>query len=165
MVRKFFLAAVLGLAAAQAWAQGEIPAGNATATPSPTPVDPKAAPAWDDWFKRNTTATDKGSYVVFLWNAQDCKAYFGVPDKKVRLAEAAVQLACRMYPAGATADPLKVDIVYFLERDNYGMPKWDSLQKVAHFEFPRSRALKQAKSKTPLAADALKSFFTRIEFY
>ncbi len=120
---------------------------------------------WDDWFKSNAMVTDKTDYVHFFWNAQDFKVNFETQDKKVRLADAALELVKRLYPADAKADQVKVDIVYVLERDSYGQPKWDSLQQVAHFEFLKSKALKPAKKKQVLTDTVMKKIFDKFEFY
>lgn len=120
---------------------------------------------WDLWFKNNAMVTDKTDYVHFFWNAQDYRANLEVKDKKQRLAEAAVQLVSQLYPADAKADQVKVDIVYVLERDTYGQPKWDSLQQVAHFEFLRSKALKLAHSKKDPSLSALQKIFDKFEMF
>lgn len=86
-------------------------------------------------------------------------------DKKQRLAEAALQLVSRLYPADVKADQVKVDIVYVLERDSYGQPKWDSLQQVAHFEFLKSKALKLAKSKREPSSAVLQKTFDQFLTY
>jgi hypothetical protein len=117
----------------------------AQSTPTPTPLLPgKWAAAkipWDLWFKKNNIVTDNTNYVEFFWNANDFKANFEVKDKDARLADAAVYLVKKLYPADSKADLVKVDIVYVLERDSYGMPKWDSLQQVTHIEFSRSKII------------------------
>lgn len=119
-------------------------------TPTPTALLPgkwtAAKVPWDLWFKDNTivtnkTNTDKTEYVHFFWNANDFKANFEVKDKESHLADAAVYLVKNLFPADAKADLVKVDIVYVLERDNYGEPKWDSLQQVLHVEFLRSKMM------------------------
>jgi hypothetical protein len=140
---------------------------NASTAPTPTVVKKwgMAVVPWDAWFKDNAMVTDKTDYVHFFWDAQDFKPNFEVKDKQRRLAEAAVQLVSRLYPADAKADQVKVDIVYVLERDSYGQPKWDSLQQVAHFEFLRSKALKLAKAKKEPAAAALRKIFDKSEMY
>jgi hypothetical protein len=122
---------------------------------------------WDEWFKANrydVTFEDKTDYLYFFWNAQDFKANFEVKDKKLRLGEAALELVSRLCPGDTKKDMVKVDIVYVLERDSYGQPKWDSLQQVAHFEFSRSKALKLVKKKEPSAA-ALQKLFDKVEYY
>ena len=145
--------------------------GAQEAVPSPTqvlklmsPWDGAKAP-WDEWFKKNTTATDKTDYVYIFWDANDFKGNFEVKDKKRRLAEAALQLVKRLYPSDATADLVKLDIGYILEKDSYGLPKWDSLQKVAHLEFLKSKILKQGKSPVKLSEAVIKKMFDKFEIY
>jgi hypothetical protein len=121
---------------------------------------------WETWFKDNTMVTDKGKYVHFFWNAQDFKVNFEGKERKQRLAESALELVKRLYPAKAKADWVKVDIVYVLERDEYGLPKWDSLKKVAHLEFYRSKVPKQpALSDSMFTADFLKKTFDKFDTY
>ena len=120
---------------------------------------------WDIWFKKNTMVTDKTDYVHFFLNAQDFKANFEGKDKKIRLSEAALELVKRLYPADAKADLVKVDIVYVLERDSYGLPKWDSLQQVAHFEFAKSKGLKLIGKKSHLTEALLSKAFDKLVIY
>jgi hypothetical protein len=169
---KKLLALLIGLGMAQAWAQEpsvSAPGTIAAVTPnsSVTIIEEWSVPSvpWDDWFKSNAMITDKTDYVHFFWNAQDFKGNFEVKDKKVRLAEAALELVKRLYPADAKADQVKVDIVYVLERDSYGLPKWDSLQQVAHFEFSKSKALKPTKKKLVPTDAVMKKIFDKFEFY
>jgi len=120
----------------------------AQSTPTPTPLLQKWVSAkipWDLWFKNNALFTDKVEYAHFFWNANDYKANFEVKDKEAHLADAAVYLVKNLLPADSKTDLVKVDIVYVLERDSYGLPKWDSLQQVAHIEFLRSKILKGKK--------------------
>ena len=152
---------------AEVFAQDQgVPAGQYTPTAPVVLSDWKVSKVpWDDWFKKNTTVTDKTDHVHFFWNAQDFKANFEVKDKKQRLAQAALQLVARLYPEGAKSDAMRVDIVYVLERDTYGMPKWDSMQQVAHLEFSRAKITKLAKSDKPLTDDQMKKVFSKFEIY
>ena len=141
-----------------------------TATFTPPPAKPIAKwvvskVPWDEWFKKNNIVTDKMGYIHLFWDAQDFKMNFEVKDKQNRLADAAIQLVARLYPSDAKADLMKVDIVYVLERDRYGEPKWDSLQQVAHLEFSRSKAMKLMKHKGPLSASQMKKLFDKFEIY
>ncbi len=120
---------------------------------------------WAAWFKKNTMVTDKTDYVHFFWNAQDFKPNFEGKEKKSRLSEAALELVKRLYPADAKADAVKVDIVYVLERDSYGQPKWDSLQQVAHYEFVKSKALKLIGKKTRLTEALITKAFDKLVIY
>ena len=137
MNRKLRLAAIFVLLTAGAWAQ--------TPTPETTPGGAVPAPSagipWKTWFEKNTVVADKGDYVHFFWNAQDVKDQLEAPNRTSLLAQAARELAKNLTPAGAQADLMKVDIVYVAERDDYGMPKWDSLSRVAHLEFSRAKLL------------------------
>jgi hypothetical protein len=96
-----------------------------------------AAPDWPAWFAKNTVVTDKKTYVHFFWNANDVKDRFQSKDKDALLAEAARQLVALQYPKSATADAIRVDVVFVAERDEYGMPKWDTMKRVAHLEFSK----------------------------
>ena len=117
----------------------------AESTPTPTPLLPgkwiAANVPWDSWFKKNVDVADKTDHVHFFWNANDFKANFEVKDKESRLADAAVYLVKTLFPADSKADLVKVDIVYVLKRDEYGIPKLDTLQKVLHAEFLRSKVM------------------------
>lgn len=157
------LAAALG--ALQLGAQPAPVSFEPVFTPAAIPSDPKAPIPWDDWFAKNAMVTDKTDYVHFFWNAGDVKAYFETKGKKVRLAQAAFQLVSRLYPAGAKADAVKVDIVYVGARDTYGLPRWETMEKVVHFEFTRSEALKLAGQRKPPAENALPKIFSSVTFY
>jgi hypothetical protein len=137
--------------------------------PTPTPMVLKKwmvnAVPWDDWFKGYTKVTDKKDYIYLFWNAQDFKSHFEVKEKKVRMAEAALELAVRLGSSTFASDLAKVDIVYVLERDNYNMPKWETLQKQAHFEFSRSLAMKELKSNTHWTEARMRKIFKVLEFY
>ena len=140
------------------------------ATVTPLPASPisrwiVSKVPWDAWFKKNSQVTDKTEYVHFFWDAQDFKVNFEVKDKKSRLADAALQLVSRLYPQDAKADWVKVDIVYVLERDSYGLPKWDSLQQVMHVEFLKSKASKLIKRKAPLTEIQMRNVFDKFDIF
>jgi hypothetical protein len=134
----------------------------AESTPTPTPLLKgkwiAAKVPWDLWFKNNALVTDKNEYVHFFWNANDFKANFEVKGKETRLADAAVYLVKSLFPADSKADLVKVDICYVLERDTYGLPKWDSLQRVAHMEFLRSKVTDGKKLPNFSVKDPAKVF-------
>jgi hypothetical protein len=95
---------------------------------------------WPSWFEKNTMVSDKQTYVHILWDADAVRSRFEGKDKRAFIAEAARQLALLRYPRSASADQLRVDIVFVTQRDEYGSPKWDTLQRVAHLEFSRKLA-------------------------
>jgi hypothetical protein len=107
---------------------------------------PRTTPDWDKWFKKNVMANDKGDYVHLFWNAQDVRARFKGKDKVAMLAMAAQELVRRQYPEKAKADLVKIDIVYVRERDEYGMPKWNTLERAAHLEGSRAALMKRDAS-------------------
>jgi hypothetical protein len=123
-------------------------------------ADPAPNWPWAAWFEKNTTVTDKKTYVHFFWNAQDQRARFEGKGKagEPLLAEAARQLVVRLCPRTATADRMKVDVVFVAERDGYGMPKWDTLQRVAHLECSKQKLL--SLGAAPSASDLRKVFDT-----
>jgi hypothetical protein len=120
------------------------------------------APDWPAWFAKNTVVTDKKTYVHFFWNANDVKDRFqgSARDKDALLAEAARQLIALQYPKNATADAMRVDVVFVAERDEYGMPKWDTMKRVAHLEFSRKRL-----SDTPPDANEPRRAFDKFEVF
>ena len=119
-----------------------------------------AAPDWPAWFAKNTTVTDKKAYVHFFWNANDVRSRFQGREGEALVAEASRQLVAREYPPRATADLVKVDVVFVTQRDNYGMPKWDSLQRYAHIEASRKKLL-----AAPPDAAALRKAFEKFELF
>jgi len=158
------LASLCGAAFAQEHPASMSP--DPTNTPVPVISNWKASTVpWDNWFKMNATVTDKTDHIHFFWNAQDFKLNFEGKDKKQHLAQAALQLVSRLYPADAKSDDMRVDIVYVLERDSYGMPKWDSMQQVAHLEFSKAMAAKLAKNNKPLTDAQMKKVFAKFEIY
>jgi len=120
------------------------------------------APDWPAWFAKNTTVTDKKTYVHFFWNANDVRDRFTGKAREPLVAEAARQLVARQFPARAAADVVKVDVVFVAERDGYGMPKWDTLQRVAHLEGSRKKIL-AVPPAAPFAE--LRRAFDRFELF
>jgi hypothetical protein len=168
MKKIWFLIFLATCVQAQAQETPVATAVNSVAQPTPFPVIKNwnmATVPWDEWFKKNALVTDKGAYVHFFWNAQDAKSNFEGKDAKFRLADAALELVAQLHPSTSQADLAKVDIVYVLERDSYGEPKWDSLQRVVHFEFSRAQALKMLKDKTIWTEEKMKKFFNKLEFF
>ena len=113
----------------------------AKATASGTPAAAPAFPA--AWFDKNVIVTKKEGYVHVFWNAQEARDPLAGPDKSVLLARAARWLAAEKVRAGV--DRVKMDVVFVRERDRYGMPRWDTLEKVAHLEFSRAALLEGLK--------------------
>lgn len=124
-------------------------AGATSATPAPKAASAKLAGLpWSAWFEKTTTVSDKKAYVHFLWDANAVRGEFEGKEKLVLIAEAGRQLARLRYPAGASADQIRVDIVFITKRDGYGSPRWDSIQRLAHLEFSRKKL-----SETPAGGE------------
>lgn len=123
---------------------------------------PPQPPPWAAWFAKNTVVTDKKAYVHFFWNANDVKDRFEGKgrEKDALLADAARALVALSYPKEATADAVKVDIVFVAERDEYGMPKWDTMRRVAHLEFS-----KKTLAQTPPSASEPRRGFDKFEVF
>ena len=119
-------------------------------------------PDWPAWFAKNTVVTDKKTYVHFFWNANDVKDRFptNAKEKDALLAEAARQLVALQFPKAATADAMRVDVVFVAERDEYGMPKWDTMKRVAHLEFSKKKL-----SETPPDASEPRRGFDKFEVF
>lgn len=105
----------------------------------PAPAAPPADVLPAAWFEKNVTVTKKSGYVHVFWNAQEARAALTPSRRRLLLARAARHLAVSAVPADA--DLVKLDVVFVSERDNYGMPRWDSLEKVGHLEFRKGALL------------------------
>jgi len=117
---------------------------SAKATPSATPAAsapaPSAAGAFPAaWFDKNVIVTKKEGYVHVFWNAQEARDALAGADKRAVLARVARKLAGEKVKA--EVDRVKMDVVFVRERDQYGMPRWNTLEKVAHLEFSRKALL------------------------
>lgn len=91
------------------------------------------------WFDKNVIVTSKQGYVHVFWNAQEARGALAGPDKRALMARVARKLTGEKVRAGI--DRVKMDIVFVKERDQYGMPRWNTLEKVAHLEFSRKALL------------------------
>jgi len=129
---------------------GALPASPARSWPAPPTPAAKGTPGaladlpWAAWFRANTVVSDKKTHVHFLWDANAVRSRFEGKEKLAMIRAAARQVVVSLYPAGATADQIRVDIVFAARRDGYGNPRWDSLQRVAHLEFSRRKLLEAA---------------------
>jgi len=143
------LAALVLAALFTTGAPGGSPAAPLTkVTPLGTPPASAAAPAAATpfpaaWFDKNVIVTKKEGYVHVFWNAQEARGPLTGPDKRMVLARVARRLAAEK--VGAGVDRVKMDVVFVRERDRYGMPRWDTLEKVAHLEFSRDALLEGLK--------------------
>ena len=127
-----------------ATAAATAPPATPSAKVTPVMTATASAPAFPAaWFDKNVIVTNKEGYVHVFWNAQEARGALTDPDKRVLLARAARRLAAEKVRAGA--DLVKMDVVFVRERDRYGVPRWDTLEKVAHLEFSREALLEGLK--------------------
>jgi hypothetical protein len=117
------------------------------------------------FFENAVLVTDKGEYVHIFWDAQAAAKEIEGPERRGRLVVAAAQLVLDRFPAGAASDIAKVDIVLVKARDDYGKPKWDSLQKIAHFELHATRIKQDAQVTAGRVTGVPEQAFDRIEFF
>ena len=120
---------------------------------------------WATWFKKNALVTDKKEYVHFFFNAQDFKFHYEGKNKSVMIAQTAAQLVTNLYPTTATSDIIKMDIVFVTKRDQYDLPKWDSLVRVAHLEFLKSAVLKNGKPKKTFSSEEISKTFNSFQLF
>lgn len=112
---------------------------------APTPGALATLP-WPSWFEKNTTVSDKKTYVHMMWDAEAVRGRFEGKDERAFIAEAARQLVRLRNPGNASPDAVRIDIVFVTERDEYGNPKWDTLQRVAHLEGSRKAVLEASEA-------------------
>jgi len=137
------------------------PSSTATALPAAS----RGPIPWADWFKKNALVTDKKEYVHFFFNAQDFKERYQGENKNLMIAQTAAQLVAQLYPKTAVSDQIKMDIVFVTERDEYGLPKWDSLERVAHLEFLKSVVIKKGKPKKKFSGAEISKIFKPFELF
>lgn len=154
MKRRFLLLVLIALICLAALAAA--PPGPASPSVTPGAKSRSQSPAalpWSDWFEKNTTISDKKTYVHFLWDANAVRGQFEGSPMRGRIAEAGRQLARLRYPTGASADQIRMDIVFITKRDGYGNPRWDSIQRLAHLEFSRKKLL-----ETPAGGESSRGY-------
>lgn len=84
--------------------------------------------------------SDKGSYLHLLWDAFPVKKALAEEAKAKGLAPGALRrnvvkgLLESVSGSYSKALKAKVDVVEFTQRDEYGLPRWSSVHKLAHFE-------------------------------
>ena len=136
------------------------PAPTATAGPTAQPTAAEPALDWTAWFKDgNGSFKDKVEYLYFAWFAQDARPWLEKGDTRLRFAQGAVELVSRLGPKETSGRLLKVDIAYITAKDEYGMPKWDSLKKAAHLEGTLANVKALAAKPQPWTAEDLRLAF------
>jgi hypothetical protein len=117
------------------------------------------------FFESTVLVTDKGEYVHIFWDAQAAAKELDGPQRRGRLVAAAAQLVLDRFPGSAASDIAKIDIVFVKAKDDYGKPKWDSLQKVAHFELHATRIKEKAQVSAGRVTAVPEEAFDRIDVF
>jgi len=159
ILRVFFFFLLIGGLRAQ-----DFPPASESPVPA-TVVLPSGSIPWPIWFKKNVLIKDKKQYVYMFFNIQDFKKSFEGKDKNAMLASAASHLVADLYPKTATAKLIKMDMVFIKERDEYGLPKWDTLERVAHLECLKSSVLRSGKPRNSFTEKEIKKAFLKFQLF
>jgi len=90
--------------------------------------------------KADFIITDKKSYAHLLWDAFPYREQLkGQDQAKVFNLVVMDLLSGPLAKKLRGADKAKIDIVEFTERDNYGLPKWDSVKKLQKMTASRDK--------------------------
>jgi len=133
----------------------------------PAAAAPAAVPEkWSaEYIKKYIIVTPKTGYSHVLIDVATKREAFEGAGKHTAIALQALQLAQSTVLANAASDVVKLDVVIFQNRDNYGSPLWDSMKRLGHLEF-------SAKALSAVAADTFqkpesdwKGQFQAVQFY
>lgn len=139
------------------------PSNTETTTPPPNATGNEG---WDKkWTAKYVIATPREAYVHVLIDAQTLHGQLEGADHHSAVALEALKLVRVFQFPKNSSDLVKLDIVYFKNRDSYGAPLWDSVVRIGHLEFSR-KALAQASPEIFLKAEGeWKVLFQTVRFY
>ena len=104
-----------------------------------------------EWMAKYVIANSKPDYVFAMIDAETLHSQ--LESHHSSIAQMAFNLVHFFsFPKNAS-DLVKLDIVFFKNRDSYGAPLWDSVERIGHFEFSR-KTLSQASPESFLKAEA-----------
>ena len=167
-----FLTPLVWMAVTSTWADTETPTTTVSSTTSSSTEKAIAIPAeaakvaWSkNWMAKYVNATPRTDYVHVLIDAETLHAKLEGESNHSAVAREAYNLVHAFHFPENAGDLVKLDIVYFENRDNYGAPLWDSIKRIGHLEFSR-KTLAQAKPETFLNPEAeWKGLFQTVRFY
>jgi hypothetical protein len=117
------------------------------------------------WMEKYVIVTPKEGYVHVLLDTDTLYGTFQGNGAHNTMALQALNLAQKYKFAEGASDTVKLDVVHFKERDNYGAPQWDTLKRLARFEFTR-KGLAQASAEAFAKSEAdWKGLFQNVTFY
>lgn len=160
------------LGAPALWADSSTPTPAVSATPhsnteTSTPVsDAAGMQDWDKkWMTKYVITTPRGDYVHVLIDTETLHARLEGADHHSAVAREAFKLVRVFQFPKNSSDLVKLDIVYFKNRDSYGAPLWDSVVRIGHLEFSR-KSLAEASPDIFLKTEAdWKGLFLSVRFY
>jgi|GEM_PF-3211132 len=106
----------------------------AAQAPASAPSDP---PGKADWIAKYLISTPKEGDTPVLNAMALVKAKFEGKAAHANAAKEALRLIHSDVLKDQTEDLVKLNVVFFPARDNYGAPLWDSMKRVAKLEFSR----------------------------
>jgi hypothetical protein len=138
----------------------------ATATTVKTVVAPSNSSTWTKaWTDKYVIVTSKSEYTHVLIDVEPLRSTFeGSGMHSAALLEV-IQLTQSSGLLNPASDLIKVDVVAFKNRDNYGAPMWDSMQRFAHFEFSLKAILKTPADAFQKPESDWKGLFQSVLFY
>lgn len=93
----------------------------------------------------DSTRSGKNGYEYVLWDI--AKDGSSKPLDENSMIACAIVLACT---SQSSLPVVKIDVVRILQQDAYGKPRWDTAQRLGHFEIPTDRCQSLESSAKPL---------------
>ena len=140
------------------------------ASPVPTSGTISSAPqngsTWTkSWTDKYVIVTPKSEYTHVLIDVETLGSSFEGAGMHSAAALEALALAQSTGLLNPAVDLVKVDVVLFQNRDNYGAPMWDSMKRFAHFEFSLQKLSKASADAFQKPEADWKGLFQSVLFY
>lgn len=98
----------------------------------------EARVAWSKkWMLKYVNVTPRADYVHVLIDSETIHQSLEGQGNHGAVARTAYDLVHSFRFTENVPDTVKLDVVYFENRDNYGAPLWDSIKRIGHLEFSR----------------------------
>jgi hypothetical protein len=117
---------------------------------------------WSALFDDTTVMTSKESYLHLLWNMEKAIPVMGSTTAGDFYTCAVPPLLSKVAAAGMKEDECHIDIVQILSKDQYGMPVWSSVKRIASIAVRRS-AIAQLSESAKSNPDEIRKVFLKIE--
>lgn len=137
-----------------------------TTAVSETKPNPSSIPPWTkEWTAKYVMVTPKSGYIHVLIDTDTLRSTFEGPGMHLAAALEALRLSQTTDLLEPATDLVKLDVVLFLNKDNYGSPVWDSMKPLAHFEFSAKSLSKNTESTFQKPEAEWKGLFQTVKFY